>query len=162
MSQGYAVGRGGDKKLHRRAGLWLLLLPMFMMSVSFIPMAVENDLGGAAREIGSAIGGMVGLTLMSLFLAMYVAIVYKTTRNYLRWKNEQKATTPTSALSAEPMAARAAERSTCLACGQTIPDKEKQCPNCGWSGRHIIMERVTKFVAELSFLTGTHIIFGRG
>ena len=136
MSQGYAFGKAASKpgSLLVVAGLWLLAVPTLLMTLQFLPFFVGALIRGIMQmDPGEILGGVLSLALMSLLLAIYVGLAFKSTKNYLRGLDEKKEIKQTKEGSEAPTARSIDDGQNCLACGQTIPAREKQCPECGWS-----------------------------
>jgi hypothetical protein len=136
FAEGYAISKAVSQPTRPIVifGVWLFALPMILLLLESFPDALRELIQGVSDlQPGQILGALVCVTIMSIFMAIYAAIVYKATRNYLRENQKPKASIPETGMVTKPSPSGCDDRLTCLACGQTIPEHEKQCPICGWT-----------------------------
>jgi hypothetical protein len=138
-SQGYVAHQAVTKPQRFIVvfGVWLWLLPATIGMCLFLAFGLVAFVQDFRKmRFGEIIGFLLGMVVVFILLLCFAAIIYKTTRNYMRLQHQQPhATEPGQRSDAQQRstAPDATEGETCLACGHPIAPDAVACSQCGWS-----------------------------
>jgi hypothetical protein len=141
FAEGYAARRAVGQP-HKRiiiVGLWLWMLPVFVISVGTLVGGLVFFLEGLITlHFENTVSGLIAAGVSAVFLSFSGPMLYKGTKNYLRGRRHKSTQRQSPGATRQQTAVQAPETDSekplfCLACGQAIPGDAIECPACGWS-----------------------------